>query len=90
MVAKPGRGPALVDFLLEWREELDMPIKPIISVSLGGVAGMVRVAVLTESLQAWEDFGRQVAASPRVAKLVEMTDGSTIRSVARITYINQP
>lgn len=90
VVSKPGRGPELVDFLLEWREEIDMPIKPIISVSLGGVAGMVRVSALTESLQAVEDFGRQTVASPRYGKLVELTDGSTIRSVARITYINQP
>jgi hypothetical protein len=88
--AKPGKGPALVEHLLERREELDLRWKPVVSVPLGGAGGAVRVSIFFESLQGYEDFGDQVAASPRTQELVELITGPPIRGVGRITYWNQP
>ncbi len=90
LVAKPGAAAALLDLLLEWREELDMPAKPIVSVPLGGLAGSIRVSTITESLQAYEDFGAQIAADPRSQKLAELVTGPPLRGVGRISFNHQP
>ena len=76
--------------LLEWGEELDFRGAGVVSVSLGGQLGAIRVSHIVESLQALEDLHGQIGASPRVQKLVELTNGPPVRSVGRITYINQP
>jgi len=90
IVPKPGKGPELIELVLEWREELDFRGAGILSVSLGGQVGAIRVSHILESLQALEDLNGQIGASPRVQKLVELTSGPVMRGVGRITYINQP
>ena len=90
VVAKPGKGPELTELLLEWREELDFRGNTIVSVPLGGQAGAVRVSHIVESLQALEDLRGQIAASPRVQKLVELINAPVMRGVGRITYMNRP
>ena len=86
-VAKPGKGPELVELVLEWGEELG---NTIVSVPLGGQAGAVRVSQFVESLQALEDLQGQIAASPRVKQLVELINAPVTRGVGRITYMKQP
>ena len=88
--AKPGKVRELTEFLLEWSEEIDIQGNTIVSVSLGGPIGNIRVARIVESLQALEDLGQQISASPRVQQLAELTSAPPIRAVARITYLNQP
>ena len=90
VVAKPGKGPELIDFVLEYAEELDFRGRSVVSVALGGQVGAVRYSAIVESLQALEDLNGQIAASPRRQGLVELTTGSAMRSVGRITYLNQP
>ena len=85
-VAKPGKGPELIELVLEWGEELDS----IVSVPLGGQAGAVRMSNFVESLQALEDLRQQITASPRVRKLAELINAPVMRAVGRITYIKQP
>ena len=80
----------LTEFLLERSEEIDIRGNTIVSVSLGGQISAIRVSRLVESLQALEDLNGQIGASPRVQKLVELTNGPAVRAVGRITYINQP
>ena len=90
LVAKPGKIAELLELLLEWGEELDFRGAGVVSVSLGGQLGAIRVSHIVESLQALEDLHGQIGASPRVQKLVELTNGPPVRSVDRITYITQP
>ena len=90
IVAKPGKAPELLEFLLEWREELDFRGATNVSVSLGGQAGAVRATHIVESLQALEDLQRQIVASPRAQKLLELINPPLMRGVGRITYVNQP
>ena len=90
LTAKPGKARELTEFLLEWSEEIDIRGNTIVSVSLGGPVGSVRVSRLVESLQALEDLNGQIGASPRVQQLTELISAPAIRSVARITYLNQP
>ena len=89
LVAKPGKGAELVEFLLEWVEEIDFRGAAIVSVPLGGQVGAVRVSQIVESLQALEDLQGQIAASPRAQKLVELSDPPIMRGVERIVYTNQ-
>ena len=89
-VAKPGKGPELMELLLDWREELDFRGNTVVSVPLGGQAGEVRVTQIVESLQALEDLRGQIAASPRVQKFVELVNAPVTRGVGRITYMNRP
>ena len=86
-VAKPGKGPELIDLVLEWGEELG---NTIVSVPLGGQAGAVRVSQFVGSLQALEDVQGQIAASPRVKQLAELINAPVMRGVGRITYLKQP
>ena len=90
MVAQPGNARELLEFLLEWRDELDFRGNTIVSVPLGGQAGAVRVTQIVESLQALEDLRGQIAASPRFPKLRDLINPSGGRGVGRITYRNQP
>lgn len=90
LTAKPGKARELTEFLLEWSEEIDIRGNTVVSVSLGGPVGSVRVSQIVESLQAVEDLNGQIAASPRVQQLTELISAPAIRSVARITYLNQP
>ena len=90
VVAIPGKARELLELLLEWGEELDFRGAGVVSVSLGGQLGAIRVSHIVESLQALEDLNGQIGASPRVQKLVELTNGPAVRAVGRITYINQP
>ena len=80
----------LTEFLLERSEEIDIRGNTIVSVSLGGQISAIRVSRLVESLQALEDLNGQIGASPRVQQLTELISAPAIRSVARITYLNQP
>ena len=80
----------LTEFLLEWSEEIDIRGNTVVSVSLGGPVGSVRVSQIVESLQAVEDLGAQIATSPRVHQLTELISAPPIRGVVRITYLNQP
>ena len=90
LTAKAGKAQELTAFLLEWGEEIDIRGNTVVSVSLGGPVGNARVAQIVESLQALEDLGQRVSASPRVQQLAELISVPPIRSVARITYLNQP
>jgi hypothetical protein len=90
VLAKPGKAPELIELLLEWIEELDFRGASILSVALGGQVGAIRYSQIIESLQTLEDVNAQINASPRVEKLVELTNGAALRGVGRITYINQP
>ena len=90
LTAKPGKARELTEFLLEWSEEIDIRGNTIVSVSLGGQISAIRVSRLVESLQALEDLNGQIGASPRVPQLTELISAPAIRSVARITYLNQP
>ena len=90
LTAKPGKARELTEFLLEWSEEIDIRGNTIVSVSLGGQISAIRVSRLVESLQALEDLNGQIGASPRVQQLTELISAPAIRSVARITYLNQP
>ena len=90
LTAKPGKARELTEFLLEWSEEIDIRGNTVVSVSLGGPVGSVRVSQIVESLQAVEDLGEQIATSPRVHQFTELISAPAIRSVARITYLNQP
>ncbi len=87
LVAKPGKGPELIELVLEWGEELG---NTIVIVSLGGQAGAVRVSHFVESLQALEDLQGRIAASPRVQKLAELINAPVMRGIGRITYFKQP
>ena len=89
-VAKPGKAPELLELLLAWWEEIDLPWKPVVSVPLGGAVGAVRISTFFESLQAREDFGGQIAASPRAQKFSDLINAPAIQAVGRITYWNQP
>ena len=89
VVAKPGKLPALLELLQEWGEELDVRGAGVVSVPLGGQPGALRTSQLLESLQALEDFREQIAASPRLPKLLELLDGPVLRGVGRITYSTQ-
>ena len=89
-VAKPGKGPELIELVLEWGEELDFRGNTIVSVLLGGQVGAVRVSHIVESLQALEDLQGQITSSPRVRKLVELINAPVMRGVGRITYMKQP
>ena len=90
LTAKPGKARELTQFLLEWGEEMDIRGNTVVSVSLGGPIGNARVAQIVENLQALEDLGQQVSASPRVQQLAELISVPPVRSVARIIYLNQP
>jgi len=90
LTAKPGKARELTEFLLEWSEEIDIRGNTVVSVSLGGPVGSVRVSQIVESLQAVEDLGEQIATSPRVHQLTELISAPPIRGVVRITYLNQP
>ena len=90
LTAKPGKARELTEFLLEWSEEIDIRGNTVVSVSLGGAVGSVRVSQIVESLQAVEDLGEQIATSPRVHQLTELISAPPIRGVVRITYLNQP
>ena len=90
LTAKPGKARELTEFLLEWREEINIRGNTVVSVPLGGPVGSVRVSQIVESLQAVEDLGEQIATSPRVHQLTELISAPPIRGVVRITYLNQP
>ena len=90
LTAKPGKARELTEFLLEWREEINIRGNTVVSVPLGGPVGSVRVSQIVESLQALEDLGEQIAASSRVQQLTELISAPPIRGVVRITYLNQP
>jgi hypothetical protein len=49
-----------------------------------------RISTITESLQAFEDFGAQIAADPRSQKLTELITGPGLRGVGRISFNHQP
>jgi hypothetical protein len=90
VLAKPGKAAELIELLLEWIGELDFRGAGILSVMLGGQAGLVRYSQIVESLQANADVNAQIVASPRMQKLVELTSGPGLRGVSRITHFNQP
>jgi hypothetical protein len=90
LTAKPGKARELTEFLLEWSEEIDFRGNTVVSVSLGGPIGSIRVSRLVESLQALEDLNGQIGASTRVKQLTELISAPPIRGVVRITYLNQP
>ena len=90
LTAKPGKARELTEFLLEWSEEIDFRGNTVVSVSLGGPIGSIRVSRLVESLQVLEDLNGQIGASTRVKQLTELISAPPIRGVVRITYLNQP
>ena len=57
LTAKPGKARELTEFLLEWSEEIDIRGNTVVSVSLGGPVGSVRVSQIVESLQALRPWG---------------------------------
>ena len=87
MTAKPGKVQELIEILLEVRDKVGGDSKNVISRSITGSIGSVRVSAFGTSLQDLDD--KRVETLKHVGRIPELISANPIRHLGRIAYTSR-